>query len=148
MINNMTNKEEKDYQFLPVDPLLQYIILLTDEAGIGIPVTLMVKGMLIIGKTIKRDKYYDRLITLFGDPTNFINSIDVKSSKVFAEHFSRMLMIFRESPDEPGKISKPIMIHLEDVHIMDISTGQQLEMKDGLWRGNISSIDGFIFGNP
>jgi hypothetical protein len=136
----MTNKEEKDYQFLPVDPLLQYIILLTDEAGIGIPVTLMVKGMLIIGKTIKRDKSYDRVITLFGDPTNFINSIDVKSSKVFAEHFSRMLMIFRESPDEPGKISKPIMIHLEDVHIMDISTGQQLEMKDGLWRGNISLL--------
>jgi hypothetical protein len=150
MTNNTTDEEE-EYPFLPVDPLLQYVVSLADEIGISIPLTLTVKGIIITGKTIKRDKYYDRLNAIFGNPTTFINPVNERSAQIFADHFLKVLNTFRNlsaEPDSSGKISRPLLIHLENVHIVDVSTGHQLEMKDGLWRGRIDSVDGFIFGNP
>jgi hypothetical protein len=148
---NATDKEEYDLSFLPVDPLLQYIVSVANETGIGIPLTLMVKGIMITGETIKVEKYFDRLIAIFGDKTNFINPTSEDSTQMIADHFTRVLKTFRNLSDESDrleKIHRPILIHLENVQIIDIAADHRFEMKGGLWRGRIDSIDGFIFGNP
>lgn len=150
MANSLADKGE-DFPFVPVDPLLQYVVSLANEAGISIPVTLMVKGMVITGSVINKDKYYNKLISIFGDPAIFINSVDGKSARLFADHFIKVLTTFKDPSNDPNNLAekpKPFLIHLENVQIIDIPTGRQIEMKDGLWRGRIDTIDGFIFGNP
>jgi hypothetical protein len=67
----MTNDEEtqkEEYAPLDIDPLLQTVVSLVNETGLGLPVMLSVKGMFISGDIIKRDEYYDRLIAVLGDP--------------------------------------------------------------------------------
>jgi hypothetical protein len=150
----MTNDEEtqkEEYTPLNIDPLLQTVVSLVNKTGLGIPVTLSVKGMFISGDIIKRDEYYDRLIAVLGDPAVGMKvGNDKEISKIIAEHFSSMLNLFKDfgnKPDESGEEILPTLIHLANVQIMD-TTGRPVPYFGALWRGKMDSVDGYIFGKP
>jgi hypothetical protein len=155
----MTNDEDAQKEgnrdkdpSLKIDPLLQNIVSLANETGVGVPVVLSVKGMMIAGDTIKRDEYYNRLIASMGNPVAEARAgTDEKIAKMIAEHFSFILNAFKDlsnKPDESGAKRPPNMIHLENVHITDATTGRPIRLIGALWRGKLESIDGFIFGRP
>ena len=150
----MTNDKEAQKEEctpLNIDPLLQTVVSLVNKTGLGIPVTLSVKGMVISGDIIKRDEYYDRLIAVMGDSAAGMKTgTDKEISKMVAEYFLSMLNIFKDvgnKPDESGEKIPPSLIHLANVQIMD-TTGRPVPLFGALWRGKMDSVDGYMFGKP
>jgi len=144
--------KKEECSFLEIDPLLQTVVSLVNETGLGIDVMLSVKGISISGKIIKRDEYYDRLIAIMGNPAAGLRTgTDERIAKMVAEHFSSLLNIFKDlgnKPDESGDKILPTLIHLADVNMINPVTGQPIPLLGALWRGKMDSVDGFIFGKP
>ncbi|MGF9978667.1 gas vesicle accessory protein GvpU [Viridibacillus arvi] len=113
-----------------------FVNIANSPKGIGISVTLNVKGTMISGVLISYEEYLKLMAESFGE------SDDVWGiGKMFSEGFAELIS------DKQIKIDvdrDADYIHIKDVKILDPSGGF---INSKIWRGKLESIDGFIFGS-
>jgi hypothetical protein len=126
-----------------IDWLLQKLVCNVDiNDGLEIGITLQVSGMLVSGSLTGGKEYYKEFTRFhsgcFSDPS--------VSSKVAAD-FGSHAGIFENDPASiTDDFFLPQFIHLKNAKFINTS-GRPISSNSGiLWRGKISSVDGFFLG--
>jgi len=123
--------ESKWRQTEPADFFLELILAMAED-GKEVPITLNVKGLVISGLVISAGAYNQS----FGKGSFKETVLKLKESGQ---------LDFLDSEPEPPKSEVYEYIHLKNAKIY--ASGQQPIPADGmLWRGRISSIDGYADG--
>ena len=122
-----------------LDQLLQVIVEHTN-ANIGNqhPITLTVGGNLVSGLLIAADAYIDAVADEFAS--------DFKKEDGTADRIRDMILGMKYIPNEDAeKNVPPQFIHLMDAEVYT-SSGRPIVSGGSLWRGKLSSVDGFSLG--
>ena len=123
------------------DWLLQWLVKSSNRASISIGVTLSVSGAMISGKLIPHSVYFARLAEAFSAPFRQEGGHD-------ADDLHDIILGFNVTP-EPGSPEEddPFQfLHLENARTY-FGTSSSIPGEAGtLWRGKISSVDGFTLG--
>ena len=122
-----------------VDPLLQWLVIHTNVNSTNKhAVTLTVGGNLISGNLISVDAYLDQWANDFS--ANFSSDNGAKDS------MKETVLSWKVSPEtKPDDLPPSQLIHLEDAEVFS-SSGRPILPGGSLWRGKISSVDGFNLG--
>jgi hypothetical protein len=131
--NNVKSKDDK---------LLRILVGLANSELMDISITLIVKGIVIVGYVIGYKRYYDGVIKVLSK-AKVIDTSDQTSSQAgdkLVELFENFKdMAIEETPDGPT------FIHLEKAIVVNGSSGK---IAPSYWRLKIDSIDGFMLGIP
>lgn len=117
-----------------VDPLLQWLVNLTNKSNTRYTVTLTVGGNLISGVLIPLNEYLDE----WSEQISF--QIGHQES---AEFVRETVLGWKAQEDEEQPA--PQFIHIKDAEVFT-SNGMPIAPGGSLWRGKISSVDGFSLG--
>jgi hypothetical protein len=135
-------------ELIPVeDWLLQDFVLMANEAGSSVGVTLTVGGVLVTGMLIGAKQYFESLGDLLAaaiPDRAAAASMREKYVTLGAEMHKRHLAYMARL--EAGKEGEaPTFLHLRDARVY---AGPSVVPTRGgvLWRGRISAVDGFIVG--
>lgn len=123
-----------------VDWLLVFVILLAENAGIEMGVTVSLNGQLITGRVISGEKYVAALaesmksanVTGSATPRDDLGSIMSEAFEGFKAVYSKT--------DQGGPHSvQRTFLHMQDVKIL---AGNRV-LNSGLWRIDLSKVGGF-----
>lgn len=125
------------------DAILYTLISLVnnEEYGVELGVTVSVKGTVISGLLVGYDKYLKGIEETFNIPGN---EAAQSIGKVFGLLSEQLHEDTDEQENEEDK-SEPQFIHLKDAIIFN--SNLPINSQGVWWRGKLSSIDGFSFGN-
>jgi hypothetical protein len=126
-------------------PLLLYYVKKAEEMELGIDLTLYVRGLIVEGITLSRNKYYEEIqaILTSGTPTTTTN--DSSADKLDKVHSSLQDFILTETEKEKTEFSVPEYIYLKDVKIYRGSPNDFVFTQH--WVCNLSSVDAFSIGH-
>jgi len=134
--------EERQAQ---VDRMFAGDFLLTElvdlaNSGVGLQVTLSVRGQLITGRLTSSQEFFDHTVRILGKGTD----------KELADALVSRIEEIRPKLNTPQRIPglPPIFIHLADARYLS-EAGEYLPSLSGeplTWRGKIASVDGFSLG--
>lgn len=117
------------------DDTLQNIVHLANDCGIEASISLTIGGSLVTGVLISVETYFDQLIA------GFVGASDGgKNSGAVA---MTELLTSRKPPGGSPIASQ--FLHLRDARIFNGGI-DPIPGNGTLWRGKISSVDGFFFG--
>ena len=125
------------------DKLLRILVGLANSELMDISITLIVKGIVIVGYVIGYKRYYDGVIKVLSKAKVFdtSNQTPSQAGDKLVELFENFKdMAIEETPDGPT------FIHLEKAVVVNGSSGNLLA--PSYWRLKIDSIDGFMLGMP
>jgi len=123
------------------DNLLGFFLSKTEEQKFGISITLCVRGAIVAGTLIDKKKYFEQTMKfLHMKPTDLDKDATAKQILEFEDLINDLKKEF-ESVQSDQEIK---YIHLKNVSIRNASDGSKTSSP--LWRGKISSIDGFSLG--
>ncbi len=106
-----------------------------DAVSFGI--TLNVQGQIIVGEIIGRTEYLKELSESFRSANNGQSDL----GKTIGDSFEYALEgLQKEKSEEDQEEPEPNFIHLKNVQF------HPLNMSAPVWRGKLSSVDGFILG--
>ena len=129
-----------------VDWLLAWMINFA-ERGLELGVTLNVGGALITGNLIGGRKYFETLGNLMQN-ANFTGfEVDPEFKTNMGTNFAMWKDLYPKTEDiKADDVPRPSYIHLARAHI--VLKNVPLTSGDGvpLWRGKLSSVDGFTIG--
>lgn len=115
-----------------MDPILVNMVDGTNKGMIkDLGITLNIKGIIVSGILISYKEYYVELENMCKDRLDFI----LKELKQFIE-----------KKDKEENYSLPQLIHLKNAKYF-LDSSKSLPEKMFLWRGKLSEVDGFSFGN-
>jgi hypothetical protein len=119
------------------DGFMLGLVRLANDVGLSIELSLQVKGVVVYGKLCSATDYFEELVKNFAG-ANAVTEREIAAREGLVEGFTEILTKLRSKAETwtPGDI------HLRDVTI----EGPQGEVRAHLWRGRVSSIDGFIIG--
>jgi hypothetical protein len=114
------------------------------ELGVELPIILSIGGSHINGNLIGGNRYFKELSELMSSSqvTSDVESVPGTLSKLFESYQD----IYPQGDERPAfGTAKPNYIHLRDAkwHSFD---GKALPSTGSLWRGKVSSVDGFMIG--
>jgi hypothetical protein len=138
---NSTEPEVTDQGFAPpTDWLLQRFVRLINATSKGeMGVTLLIGGSLISGQLISGRAYIGALAEQFVE-----RLVDPGVGESMGEFVRMAGSVYLGSQD--GSVPDPVFIHLRDAKVFHPS-GHSIPTNEGvLWRGRISHIEGFFFG--
>ena len=115
------------------DELLEYLIKILEETEAGVGLTLCVNGLIIAGDMISSKKYFDKIST-------FYPSLTERGFPIM-QQIKQFLQQKGKSGEERNN---PKHIHLDNVVIYPSDPQQPFGVN--LWRGKLSSVDGFSLG--
>ena len=123
------------------DWFLQQLVDFVNDHGFIIPVTLSVSGQLITGTLISGKDYFDKFSNQFAKPLE-ANEPELYESlnSIFEQHKA-----IYDIPIEQ-KTQPPNYLHLADAFILESNNITPTSAEGFLWRGMISSVDGFSLG--
>lgn len=127
-----------------MDWFLQSTIETIINRGVDIGVTLTVGGAIVSGILISGRKYFEEL----GDTLASASQSDGDMQSVLGEAWKQYTAIYDEPENAPDDWQAPPagFIHLRDARFY--APGQHPIPSNGvLWRGKLSSVDGFSIGN-
>lgn len=135
------SKMKKDYpEVLKQDTFLSSLVMLANS-GMETGITLNVRGTVISGVLISGETYFKKMAAQFAS----------LPQTEFVETFTRTLNTnadrFKTSIEEDRKnhtIRQPHYLHLKDCTFL--STDSRISAQKPLWRGLLSSVDGFSIG--
>ncbi|MED3571953.1 gas vesicle accessory protein GvpU [Cytobacillus praedii] len=138
------NHETEEKELTRVeDGILLSLIFMTDEQfySLEASITLNIRGSIISGTLISRDKYYDLL-------AKELESSGSETAKRISDHLMDFNKMSKEREEkerkEKEKNSLPNFIHLKDAKFFSPGIDSSLPKQEGLlWRGRLDSIDGF-----
>jgi hypothetical protein len=120
----------------PSDPLLELLIEMTDETGVELPITLQVSGLVVSGKLISKDAYFDEFTSQFTHGMTDRQTIE-GLRKSFAE-------ISADSGNQ--SVAPPIAVHVKDAALFGVGNMPVPYERGALWRGRLSEVDAFFLG--
>ncbi|MEL7074909.1 MAG: gas vesicle accessory protein GvpU [Cyanobacteria bacterium J06629_2] len=142
MTEDQSSVASKEKEKIPdFDIVLSVLISSFAEYGIGIGVTLNVKGLIISGELISREKYFKGII----QETERANG-DSEMIKIVTDTFTTMDKIIKDKLSEKEKKPFPNYIHLKNARFFPGGNCTP-NNKGVLWRGRLSEVDGFSIGN-
>ncbi|WP_380180984.1 gas vesicle accessory protein GvpU [Kalamiella sp. sgz302252] len=120
------------------DADLNFIANIASKLGVGLGVTLFVKGALVTGNTISGKEYYEQIVEFFGETQE--GSVE----QAIANYFKRTGEAYYTPEDDEASV--PLnFLHLKDVSFR-LGSEQFSQHKNGLLRIKIEEIDGFMLG--
>lgn len=122
-----------------VDPLVQWIVNDVNRSKKNQhPVTFTVGGNLVSGILVSADAYFEQLAVDFSAFYESVNGSD--------EIIKKQVLSFKLNLIDTDAESPPVQfVHLKNAEIFT-SNGRPIVSGGSLWRGKISSIDGFSLG--
>ena len=117
-----------------VDPLLQWLVDLTNRSNTSFVITLTVGGNLVSGVLISLNEYLDEWATQISSQVGHEESASAVKDQVLSWKIERT----QEAPTSQ-------LVHLKDAEVFT-SNGMPIAPGGALWRGKISSVDGFNLG--
>jgi hypothetical protein len=127
------------------DWYLQLFIAMAETMETGIPVTLSVRGILVTGTPISSKKYFDGVAKLVSEAfakAGFLPDNIKTITESLALPGKQMEEIAKDETTSPSTYT---YIHLENARFYSPS-GVPWTQPGTLWRGKVSSVDGFYFG--
>jgi hypothetical protein len=125
------------------DRVLEYLVQKVEETGIGVNLTLFVKGVIVNGSMIRSKQYYDKvteLLTKKGD----ISTNDPIEGNILKE-FHEDSSYFMKNMIRKSEIDNLKYIHFEVAKIKLPSNSDPI--LSYLWRCKITSVDAFSMGD-
>lgn len=124
------------------DWLLEYWVGLAEQ-GVSISVTLTVGGSIISGNLMSTTAYYTAIAQQLGST--------FRTAPGAAPVLKDIQQQFNGWKDEATEVvneiaANPLYIHISDVAIH--AGAQIITYNDGIWRGQLAAVDGFIIGRP
>lgn len=138
-----TNESEVQKDLGNTDGVLRIFTYLANHYGISFSITLSVGGLLISGMIISRDEYMKSLTGSIRE--NISKWQDEVKKFLESEIFEPLIqpISYRDVGEELTNIK---YIHLNDAKVFNTG-GKPIPTGGGfLWRGRISSVDGFSIG--
>jgi hypothetical protein len=130
------------------DWYLQVFVMMAETANIGVSVTLNVGGILVSGALVSSKKYFDGISKSVSEALPKA-SFSPDSIKTMEENLAAPGKAMEEiAKDETTSPREYTYIHLADAHFYSPSGDTLTEQRDIFWRGKLSSVDGFILGEP
>lgn len=130
-----------EWNSFPDQTLAIIVDAVNKTENVAIPITLYASGLIISGMLISSGEFYDRLGQSFRD----------NDSAEFAENFADfMARLVREQANQeteeglPQQLTNPICIHLREAQVFTSSA--EMPFPGTLWRGRLSTISGWSFG--
>lgn len=121
-----------------VDPLLQSIINTSNRTGNNHAFTFTVGGNLVSGILISANEYYDQLAIEF--------SSQFETENGSAESVKFKILKLKQNPTDIDENAPAVQfVHLREAEVFT-SNGLPIAPGGVLWRGKISSIDGWNVG--
>jgi type III secretory pathway component EscR len=126
------------------DEILEYFVQRVEETGIGKNITLCVNGLVVTGYIIRAKMYYDIMSTIDNNEVKLTNDqIELETMDKSKEHYKEFMLQLRNKHTENSH--SPKYIHLRNVKIYS-SDVLSIPFPTELWRGKLSSVDGFSLG--
>jgi len=136
-----------------IDHMLQFFVM-NANAGINVSITLNICGAVVTGLLIGINEYLDSVAALYRKPENIKTigvrpipeegdeEIGLRNAEQTASFIDSLRVDFAKELKETGTVTLSRMVHLKNARINGVPTA------DGIWRGKLSSVDGFAFGAP
>ena len=133
--NDNSAKEEKKDVF--TDWFLQNLVGIINGSDAQLAITLNVGGILISGLLISGHKYFESFAEAFYS--------GVVDSDKLKNYFLSLGKVY--TSEKEGITKPPVYIHLREAQYYQPGSNHPLPSNEGiLWRGKISSVDGFLLG--
>lgn len=130
--------EDKDW-------FLADLIRVFANLGVEFPITLHVRGSVISGKLIGGKTYFEEQSRLIASGTS--NHLEIRDLLVQMVDQSKLIYERPEDAHDAWTAPSPGFVHLRDARIFS-AHGEPMPSNQGmLWRGKLSSVDGFWFGS-
>ncbi|WP_187278947.1 hypothetical protein, partial [Methylobacterium sp. WL2] len=113
--------------------------------GVGQWITINVSGVNVCGRTMSGRDYFTRIADQVGRSDFTGNTGDIDFAKILSDNYRDYTRIY-DKPEDAGEDwtpPKPGYLHLEMARILTPNGSSIPSSKDLLWRGRLSSIDGF-----
>lgn len=124
------------------DEVLEHLIRRLEETDAGINVTLCVNGLIISGQMISSKRYFDKISNFFNE-----NSIITDDSSLIERGLPYLQQV-KQFMQQKGKSSEeqnnPKYIHLDNIVMYPSDPSHPFGAN--VWRGKLSSVDGFSIG--
>ena len=141
----MNKQREREPELNPesksgVDILLQGIVAATNQVDAEIGITLNVSGLVISGRLISSKVYFKKLLKLMGlEETHSEGDIAVVNP------FDRLFQTLADLSNPSNETQTLEYIHLKNARVY-LSRNPGIPDNGVLWRGQLSSVDGFSIG--
>jgi hypothetical protein len=125
------------------DWMLRYLVDLSNLRGLQMGITLQVDGMLVSGILVGGQDYFDGITQTISAALG-----NAEETKSIADLFERVNQAVHAgtSPDVPSP--PPAYIHLKDTYFFQSADATPIPNGQGVWwRGKLSRVSGFFFGN-
>ena len=120
------------------DWVLQWAVRFVESTSLGIGVTLTVGGGVISGTMVSSKLYFESL------SEDMSKSFSVFGNEA-AETIKTLMLSFDNAEDHQDGAPAEQYIHLKDARMFTTPNGA-LTSNGALWRGKISAVHGFTFG--
>jgi hypothetical protein len=139
------------------DEVLEFLVRKVEETGVGIAITLCVNGLVVTGTTMRSRLYFDEMSKLFdtSDSRKFEFSTDDPIERDIGKKYFQDYKEFMQRKGAESHNAKEVnskFIHLSRVMIYPTDEFPSSDFRHPvtglLWRGRLSSVDGFFIGEP
>lgn len=123
-----------------MDRFLRALVAMSEKTHIEIGVTLTVNGLIVTGFIIDQATYFQHLIEGIRK-----TQADAEIKDLLTDFMDQVNLSLQKSSDE-DTLHLPKYIHLRDVKIYPSEGRGMPTYGETIWRGHLSSIDGFSLG--
>jgi hypothetical protein len=128
-----------EWQGRQTDWLLQWLVKFINQTSTKIGVTLTIGGSQIAGDLTSHDEYFALVADAFSEGFRKFDGVDVAQLK-------ELMLSFNSPPKVAEDQDAPAFQYLHLSNVSVISGGNPLVFNNGLWRGKISAVEGFMLG--
>jgi hypothetical protein len=127
---------------MSADQVLESLVLDVEKTGAGYSITVCLNGLIVRGELIRSKRYYHLMSRIFDKDMEIMteDQSDIEKLHAFLDNYRQ----FMQRMSEHIGLDKPKYIHLDNVVIYP--SGSSTPFVTGLWRGKLSSVDGFSLG--
>ncbi len=126
------------------DRVLEYLVQQVEATGIGVGITLCIRGLVVFGNMIRSKRYFDLMSEITNKSNLTFSTQDPKEIEMaddYFEHYQEFMKDMRKS----SETESVKYIHLENAIIKSSINLEPIIAS--AWRGKIYSIDAFSVGH-
>jgi hypothetical protein len=125
------------------DEILEFLISKVEETGIGAGITLCINGSILTGNLIKSKIYYDKMIEMYDFDNSQLTAKNPEEIDKWNDYHEEYVDLINELKKQDNQQNLKY-IHLEHVTFRSVNSNTLTQAI--VWRGKLSSIDGFSIG--
>lgn len=132
---NQTQRSEKTEN--DKDEVLAFIVSLANKGAISLGITLCVGGTMVTGQLIGGKEFFEGIANSYGNVSDFFRGLGEGGAEGYKD----------TSQEQLDNVENIAFIHLGNARV--VSSGISIpsfEQPGIFWRGRLSSVDGFFFG--